>query len=151
MAKTYSLGGIGLPIRAQHELIRRIWLKIVKKECFWLQEQWRMITLLTGSESVQLIFFDKIWVNGMNFSSQKIGLTQVTPKETVGIFLRKWAANRDHDFKFKTLSAHQSRRGFFWKLKFYKILYIINYYCTNFQRNKMYTVWVIDNETCINI
>jgi len=65
LAKTYSLEGTGLPIKAQHELVHRIWLKIVKTECFWLQQQWRMVTVLTGSESFQLLFLDTIWVKGM--------------------------------------------------------------------------------------
>jgi len=150
MAITYSLRDIVLPIKTQDQLIRRIWLKIVKKECFWLQEQWRMVTLLTGSESFPKNFLDTIWANGMNFSSQEIGPTQVTPKETVGIFLQKWAASRDNDFKFKAWSACGSRRGFFWKIKFYKILHIISYYCTHFQRNKMYSFWVTNKRTCIN-
>ena len=147
MAKTYSLGGIGLPIKTQHQLIRRIWLKIVKKECFWLQEQWRMTTLLTGSELFEQFFWDTIWVNGMDFSSKKFGLTQVTPKNTMGIFPRKCAAYRDYNFMFKASSACRSRTGFFWKWNFYKILHIISYYFTNFQRNIAHTFSVIDDES----
>ena len=96
---------------------------------------------------ISTIFLDTVWANGMNFSSQKTGLTQVTPKETVGIFPRNWAACQEHNFKFKTSSECGSLRGFFWKLNFYKIWNIIGYYCTNFQRNIPYTFWVIDNES----